>query len=49
MEDLTGLKAKVKVKLTKLDENGNLIEENEHEVIMSAEEAANLWRLQMQD
>lgn len=48
MEDLSGLNAKVKVKLTKLDEHGNLIDEQEHEVLMSAEEASKLWQSQMQ-
>ena len=49
MEDLTGLMAKVKVKITKLDEDGKLIGEEEHETLMSAEEARNLWQSQMQD
>ena len=43
------LSAKAKVKLTKLDDSGNVICTEEHEVILSREEANSLWDLQQQE
>lgn len=48
MEAKVQLTAKAKVKLTKLDSNGNVIEDNEHEVKLTTEEAETLWRSQQQ-
>ena len=42
------IEAKAKVKLTKLDENNEVIGYEEHEVILSEEEAKELWHLQQQ-
>lgn len=43
------LKAKAKVKLTKIDEHNNIIGYEEHEVDLSGEEAEALWLLQQQE
>lgn len=40
--------AKARVKLTKVDENGNVISTTEHEVALSREEAEALWHSQQQ-
>lgn len=42
------LKATAHVKLTKLDENGNVVGIEEHEVELTEEEVKNLWPLQQQ-
>ena len=49
MEAKIGLTAKAKVKLTKLDEARNVIEEKEHEVELTREEAEALWHSQQQE
>lgn len=48
---MDGLKlcATAKVKITKADENGNIIGVEEHEVNLTPEEAEMLWRSQQQD
>lgn len=43
------LKATAHVKLTKVDENGNVIGIEEHDVKLTEEEAKNLWLLQQQE
>lgn len=43
------LKATARVKLTKVDENGNVIGVEEHDVELTEEEAKNLWLLQQQE
>lgn len=43
------LKATAHVKLTKVDENGNVIGIEEHDVELTEEEAKNLWHLQQQE
>lgn len=43
------LKAKANVKITKLDENNQVIGYTEHEVELSDEEVEELWRLQQQE
>ena len=43
------LKAKAKVKLTKYDENGNVIDVEEHEVELTKEEVEALWHSQRQE
>lgn len=43
------LTAKAHVKLTKLDESGNIIGVEEREVNLSEEEVKNLWRSQQQE
>lgn len=48
MEDIK-LKATMKVKVTKLDEHGNVIEIEEREVALTEEEAKELWLSQQQD
>lgn len=42
------LKATARVKLTKLDANGNVVDINEHEVNLTKEEAEALWHSQQQ-
>lgn len=42
------IEAKAKVKLTKLDEHGQVIGYEEHDVTLSEEEAKELWHLQQQ-
>ena len=49
MESNICLTAKAKVKLTKLDEAGNVIETKEHEVDLTREEAEALWHSQQQE
>ena len=49
MESTLNLAAKAKVKLTKLDEAGNVIETYEHEVDLTREEAEALWHSQQQE
>lgn len=46
--DSLKLKATAEVKLTKLDENGNIIEVGTHVVNLTEEEAAALWHSQQQ-
>lgn len=48
MEDIK-LKATMKVKITKLDDRGNVIEIEEREVALTEEEAKELWLSQQQD
>lgn len=48
MEDLN-LKATAKVKLTKLDENGEVIGVEEHEIDLTNEEAHKLWHSLQQE
>lgn len=48
MEDIK-LKATMKVRVTKLDDNGNVIEIEEREVALTEEEAKELWLSQQQD
>ena len=48
MENLK-LSAKAVVKLTKIDEAGNVIAVDEHEVELTEEEANALWHLQPQE
>lgn len=48
MEDLN-LKAVARVKLTKLDKAGNVVEVDEHEVELTREEANALWQSQQQE
>lgn len=43
------LNATARVKLTKLDDSGNVICAEEHEVVLSGEEAKSLWDLQQQE
>lgn len=43
------LKAMARVKLTKLDEAGNIIGVEEREVNLTEEEANELWHLQQQE
>lgn len=43
------LSAKAKVRLTKLDDSGNVIGTEEHEVLLSGEEVKSLWDLQQQE
>ena len=43
------LSAKANVKLTKLDENGKVLEVSEHQVDLTREEAKELWQLQQQE
>ena len=43
------IEAKAKVRVTKLDENGLVVGYDEHEVILSEEEAKELWHLQQQE
>ena len=49
MKDGLNLSAKVKVKLTKLDDNGNVIGVEEHEGNLTREEAEALWQSQQQE
>lgn len=48
MEDLK-LTATAVVKITKLDENGNIIEVEERTIALTEEEAKELWLSQQQD
>lgn len=48
MEDIK-LKATAKVKITKLDDKGNVIEIEERTVALTEEEAKKLWLSQQQD
>lgn len=48
MEDLK-LKATAVVKITKLDEAGNIIEVEERTIALTEEEAKELWLSQQQD
>lgn len=43
------LSATAKVKLTKLDENGNVVSVEEHTVNLSKEEAEAIWLSQQQE
>ena len=43
------IKATAQVKLTKLDEHGNIIGEETHEVKLTDKEAEALWHSQMQE
>lgn len=45
MEGLN-INATAKVKLKKLDSSGNVISEEEHEVVLTEKEAEALWHLQ---
>lgn len=47
--DGLNLMATAKVKLTKLDDAGNLISVEEHEVELTREEAEALWHSQQQE
>jgi len=47
--DGLNLKAKAKVKLTKLDEYGNVLEVKEQEVDLTEEEVEALWHSQQQE
>ena len=49
MESTVNLIAKARVKLTKLDEYGEVIGIEEHEVDLTREEAEALWRSQQQE
>lgn len=49
MTEGLNVEAKARVKLTKLDEHGNKIGYEEHEVSLNKEEAMELWRLHQQD
>lgn len=49
MNDGLNLSAKVKVRLTKLDNNGNVVGIDEHECSLTREEAEKLWQLQKQE
>lgn len=46
--DGLALTAKAKVKLTKVDESGNVVEIQEHEIELTKEEAEALWHSQLQ-
>lgn len=48
MADGIGLQATAHVKLTKRDENGNIIDVIERDVELTEEEAREIWRLQQQ-
>lgn len=48
MDGLT-LKATARVKITKLDESGNIVGVEEHEVGLTEEEAKALWHSQQQE
>lgn len=48
MEDLN-LKATARVKLTKLDENGEVISVEEHEIDLTEKEAHELWHSLQQE
>lgn len=43
------LEAVAQVKITKLDDNGNVIEVEEHEVKLNGKEAEALWQSQQQE
>ena len=47
--DGLNLRATAKVKITKQDENGNVIGIEEHEVELTREEAEALWHSQQQE
>lgn len=47
--DNISLKATAKVKLTKLDEYGNVVDIEEHEVNLTEEEVKSLWHSQQQE
>lgn len=49
MNEGLSIEAKAKVKLTKLDADGNVIGYEEREVKIGTEEAKRLWDLQQQD
>ena len=49
MEAIVNLTAKARVKLTKLDEHGEVIGIEEHEVDLTREEAEALWHSQQQE
>lgn len=49
MEAKLNLTAKAHVKLTKLDNNGNVLSIDEHEVELTREEAEALWHSQQQE
>lgn len=48
MSESISLKATARVKLTKCDEAGNVVEVEEHEVKLTKEEAEELWHLHQQ-
>ena len=48
MESNLKLRATARVKLTKLDENNNIIGVEEHDVELTEQEAKELWHLQQQ-
>lgn len=49
MEATVNLTARARVKLTKLDEHGEVIGIEEHEVDLTREEAEALWHSQQQE
>ena len=49
MEATVNLTARARVKLTKLDEHGEVIGIEEHEVDLSRDEAEALWHSQQQE
>ena len=48
MKEGLNISAKARVKLTKIDDKGNTLSVEEHEVNLTEEEAQKLWRLQQQ-